>query len=60
MIKTEVGQFTSSQTAPEQRGNDRSVSLALERLRVKGLPLEGSRYRRNAEDTHKSPYLSNE
>ena len=30
MIETEVGQFTSTKTAAEQNGNDRSVALALE------------------------------
>ena len=34
MVKTEIGQFTSSETATEQDGNDRSVALSLTRPRI--------------------------
>jgi hypothetical protein len=38
MVEIEVGQFTSSETATEQDGNDRSVAFAFERFGVGRLP----------------------
>ena len=38
VIETEIGQFTSSKTATEQNGNDRSVSLSLESFGIGRLP----------------------
>jgi hypothetical protein len=38
MVETEVGEFSSSKTATEQDGNDRTVSLAFERCRFGTLP----------------------
>src|SRR6059036_237405 len=38
VVETEISKFTSSKTAAEQNGNDRSVAFALERFGVRRLP----------------------
>jgi len=38
MVETEVGKLSSSETATEKDGNDRSVALALEAFGIGGLP----------------------